>query len=143
MATVAQIDKMTLPTIGFLARAVGWFRQQESPVAGSFRMNARPSAAASRPVVSILRSSTGAATADVSPPTGIGCGKWLCRSVTLFGELPPNRTLTLTLTYGGASELAQLMQGTTAGALIPENRAPELPGSAGSRGLRCHWTHAP
>ena len=40
--------------------------------------------------------------------------------MTLFGELPPNRTQTMTLTHSGASELAQLMEGTTAGALIPE-----------------------
>jgi hypothetical protein len=40
--------------------------------------------------------------------------------VTLFGELPPNRTQTMTLTHSGASELSQLMEGTTAGALIPE-----------------------
>ena len=36
----------------------------------------------------------------------------------MFGALPPNRTQTLT--HSGASELAQLMEGSTAGALIPE-----------------------
>ena len=41
-------------------------------------------------------------------------------SVTLFGELPPNRTQTMTRTHSGASELAQLMEGTSGGALIPE-----------------------
>ena len=46
--------------------------------------------------------------------------QWVGRSVTLFGALPPNRTQTMTLTHSGASELAQLMEGTTAGALIPE-----------------------
>lgn len=42
------------------------------------------------------------------------------RSETLFGALPPNRTQTITLNHSGASELSQLMEGTTAGALIPE-----------------------
>jgi len=42
------------------------------------------------------------------------------RSVTLFGTLPPIRAQTITLTHSGASELAQLIEGTTAGALIPE-----------------------
>ncbi len=40
--------------------------------------------------------------------------------MTLFGALPPNRTQTMTLSHSGASELVQLMEGTTAGALIPE-----------------------
>ena len=40
--------------------------------------------------------------------------------MTLFGALPPNRTQTMTLTHSGASELSQLKEGTTAGALIPE-----------------------
>lgn len=40
--------------------------------------------------------------------------------MTLFGALPPNRTQTMTLTHSGASELNQLMECTTAGALIPE-----------------------
>jgi hypothetical protein len=46
--------------------------------------------------------------------------QWVGRSVTLFGALPTNRTQTMTLTHNGASELGQLMEGTTAGALIPE-----------------------
>ena len=46
--------------------------------------------------------------------------QWVGRSVTLFGVLPPNRTQTMTLSHSGASELGQLMDGTTAGALIPE-----------------------
>ena len=46
--------------------------------------------------------------------------QWVGWSVSLFGVLPPNRTQTMTLTHSGASELAQLMEGTTAGALIPE-----------------------
>ena len=47
---------------------------------------------------------------------------WQCvgRSVTLFGAIPPNRTQTIPLNHSGASELAQLVEGTTAGALIPE-----------------------
>jgi transposase-like protein len=40
--------------------------------------------------------------------------------VTLFGALPTNRTNTKTLTHNDAAELSQLMEGTTAGALIPE-----------------------
>ena len=40
--------------------------------------------------------------------------------MTLFGALPPNRTQTMTLSQSDASELAQLMEGTSAGALIPE-----------------------
>jgi hypothetical protein len=40
------------------------------------------------------------------------------RSVTLFGALPPNRTQTMTLTHSD-SELGQLMEGTTAGAIEP------------------------
>ena len=40
--------------------------------------------------------------------------------MTLFGALPPNRTQTMTLSHSGASELSQLMEGTSAGALIPE-----------------------
>ena len=46
--------------------------------------------------------------------------QWVGRSVTLFGELPPIRTQTITLAHSGASELSQLMEGSTAGALIPE-----------------------
>jgi hypothetical protein len=46
--------------------------------------------------------------------------QWAGRSVTLFGELPPNRTQTMTLIHTCASELSQLMEDTTAGALIPE-----------------------
>jgi hypothetical protein len=33
------------------------------------------------------------------------------RSVTMFGELPPNRAQTMTHTLSGASELAQLAHG--------------------------------
>jgi len=35
-------------------------------------------------------------------------------------RLPPNRAQTINLTHNGASELNQLIEGTTAGALIPE-----------------------
>jgi len=49
-----------------------------------------------------------------------GCagGPRVGRSVNLFGSLPTNRTQTLT--HNGTSELGKLMEGTTAGALIPE-----------------------
>ena len=40
--------------------------------------------------------------------------------MTLFGALPPNRSQTITLYQSDASELAQLMEGISAGALIPE-----------------------
>jgi putative transposase len=40
--------------------------------------------------------------------------------VTLFGDLPPNRTQTMAFTHSGTSDLAQLIEGTTAGALIPQ-----------------------
>ncbi len=46
--------------------------------------------------------------------------QWVDRSVTLFGALPPNRTQAMTLTHSDASELAQLLEGTTAGVLILE-----------------------
>ena len=46
--------------------------------------------------------------------------QWVGRSVTLFGDLPPNRTQTMAFTHSGTSDLAQLIEGTTAGALIPQ-----------------------
>ena len=52
------------------------------------------------------------------------------RSVTLFGELPPNRTQAMTLTHSG-------------GALIPEivrRGFQDVPEAVVSR---CHWSHAP
>ena len=47
--------------------------------------------------------------------------------MTLFGALPPNRTQTMTLTHSGAPELGQLMEGTTAGALIPRADSKSVP----------------
>ena len=40
--------------------------------------------------------------------------------MTLFGALPPNLTQTMTLSQNGASELSQLMEGTSVDALISE-----------------------
>lgn len=42
------------------------------------------------------------------------------RSVTLIAELPPNRKDTMTLSYSCNSQLSQLMEGATAGVLIPK-----------------------
>jgi hypothetical protein len=38
----------------------------------------------------------------------------------LFAALPPNRPQTMTLVHGGDFELSQPMEGTIAGALMPE-----------------------
>ena len=67
----------------------------------------------------MLGISTGVAGADglvLSAPAG----EWVGRSVTLVGALPPSRDQTMPISHSAATELAQLLNGASAGELIPE-----------------------